>query len=385
METEEPILPTPELISIVPALPYEYKEDDERVNAIIDQVAEFCGKEFTVVPPNPDGEKNPETGEIEGGVPVPLDEEEEEKPKPGDPDFVIDPDDPDKTGQIDPDIPGTQPDDGTSYDTMDKLREEYKAAYEKNQQERAEYWAFLWQVLRLISDVTCWTDSFDDTFIYQHRSQTHTIEQKPRCCPCNGKCAQWTKFKLWYAPVVNCDVASEDITPQEREHRVKPFIGGEFHYVDADGEYQVEKIDQKYLNKHYNVHTQEVTIRAMDFPEILTYSNCDCPQTVDLVLHYNAGYCTIPPALLPLICQLLHKIEDSKQSINDCAGAMTQVAGLLKSKKVGNVQYSWSDKDTELSKTQALFTEIYNIANVAELFAISRCEIINVEEAGDVI
>lgn len=384
MENVEPNLPTPEEIEIVPALPYNYSADDERINRILDDVAEFCGKEFTVVPPNPDGEKDPETGEIEGGVPVPHANEGTDVP-------------PVETeGEADPDYGGNEHDnsgaekypEGTGEETdpdLDELRAAYKEAKEKNEAEKASYWALLWQVIRLLSDATCWTDSYDDTFIYQYRSQTHEIDQKPRCCPVQGRCANWTKIKLHYAPVeITCD-PDDDRAPQEREHIAKPFIGGEFHYMDETGDYKIVKIDQKYLNKHYNLHTQEVTIMGADFPDVLTYGKCDCPQTVTLVLHYNAGYCNIPKALLPLVCQLIHKIEDSTKSINECAGAMTQVAGLLKSKKIGNVQYSWSDKDTEASKTQALFTELYNIANVAELFSISRCDIINTEIAGEVI
>lgn len=364
---------TPEEIAIVPALSYNYDENDDRVNAILDEVAEFCGHEFTVVPPNPDEEP---------GVPV---AQAEEGAQPGDPDFEIDSDDPDKTGQIDPDKPGEPYPEQT--DELDKLREAYNTAKAKNLEEKQSYWALLWQVIRLLSDATCWTDSFDDTFIYQHRSQTEQIIQKPRCCKFgNNKCANWTKIKLLYAPLDDiCIKADNDDNPMERLHNSKPFMGGEFHYFNSDGEYTSVPISAKYLNKHYNMHTQQVTIMGADFPDILTFAPCACPEAVDVVLYYNAGYCTIPKALLPLVCQLIAKIEESKVSINECASAMTQVSGLLKSKKVGNIQYAWSDKDTEQSKTQALFTQIYNLANVAELFAISRCAIANQPIAGEVV
>lgn len=370
---EENQTPTPELISIIPPLPYKYDPEDERVNAILDEVAEFCGHEFTEVPQNPDEEP---------GAPMPLADSDDEKPQPGDPDFVIDPDGPDETGQIDPDKPGEPYPEQT--DELDKLREEYKAAKAKNLEEKESYWAILWQVIRLISDATCWTNSYDDTFIMQHRTQEHKAVQLGYCEFAKNKCVcvPPTQYQLFYAPVESCD--ETDDNPMEKTHKVKPFIGGEIHYTDEVGEYQIEKIPQEYLNSHYNPHTEKVTINPADF-ESLVAKRCECLQEVDIVLHYNAGYCSIPKALLPLICQLINKIEDSKQSINECAGAMTQVAGLLKSKKVGNIQYSWSDKDTEASKTQALFTQIYNLANVAELFSISRCDIINIEEAGEVI
>lgn len=372
-------LPTPKEVAIVSPLPYAYDPTDKRVNAILDQVAEFCGHEFTEVPPNPDEEPG-------GIMPLADDTNVPHKPQPGDPDFVVDPDDPDKTGQIDPDEPGLQPDEGTSDEELDQQREAYKEAKEKNEEEKKSYWAVLWQVIRLLSDSTCWTDSFDDTFIYQHRTEEHQVDQVPYCQFESSKCfcPKPLRYRLHYAPVEDC-ASEEELNPMEKSHRVEPFIGGEFHYMNDLDEYVVEPIPAKYLNSHYNPHREEVTIYPNDFSQALVAAKCGCPQVVDVVLHYNAGYCSIPEALLPLVCQLIHKIEDSKQSINDCAGAMTQVAGLLKSKKVGNVQYSWSDKDTEASKTQALFTQIYNLANVAELFSLSRCDIINVEEAGDVI
>ena len=151
---------TPEIVATIPPLPHQYDPEDSRVVSILETVSSFCGAEFTEVPQNPDEEP---------GVPVPLINDEEEKPKPGDPDFVIDPDDPDKTGQIDPDTPGNPYPDWPS-DELDKLREAYQTALAKNLEEKSDYWAKLWQVIRLISTMGCWTESHDDTFIIQYRT-----------------------------------------------------------------------------------------------------------------------------------------------------------------------------------------------------------------------
>lgn len=389
-------LPMPQEVAIIPPLPYIYTDDDEtrdsRVDAILDQVAEFCEKEFTEVPPDSDGTDNPnydpndpdnpENPPKEGGDIMPLDDDNEtgEKPKPGDPDFVIDPDDPDKEGQIDPDIPGEPYPEQT--DELDKLRQAYKEAKEKNLEEKKSYWSVLWQVIRFISDYTCWTESYNDTFILQARTQTYTMSQLPYCSQflCNCRINKPIDLPLTYAPLDQADLT--DFFWQDCQ--VKAFIRGSIEYMNRDGEFVIEPISNEYLQSHYNPHTQKIVISPKDF-EAFYAGKCECPEDITIIIHYNAGYLTIPPALLPLICQLIGRIEDSKKPLSDCHAAMTQVAGLLKSKKVGNIQYTWSDNDTESQKTQALFTQIYNIASVAELEGLSRCAIVNVEEAGDVI
>ena len=385
---DEPTAPTtPGVISTIPALPYTYDENDSRVVSILNTVAEFCGHEFTVVPPDPDGEKNPETGEIEGGVPVPLAEDEEEKKlEPGDPGFVIDPSDPDKTGQIDPDQPGENTAEMT--DELDKLREAYNEAKAQNLTEKEGYWGMLWQVIRLISNLACWTESDDDTFIMQYRKQINeAVQLDPRllCGPC---ALPPIAINLLYAPLDKRIEGQDTSSPIDIDTALpQPFIGGMISGY-FNGELVRVKIPQEYLNSHYDPSREKVYINYRDFPELIATANkCCCiePASVDITLWYNAGYLNIPNALLPLVCQLMSKIEDATQSLNDCPGAMTQVAGLLQSKKVGNIQYTWSDKDTEMAKTQALFTQLYNLANVAELTTISRCGLISVEDAGDVI
>lgn len=376
---------TPEVIAAIPPLPYVYDETDERVVDILNQVSEFCGKEFTEIPPNPDGEKDPETGEVEGGVPVPLDDEEENKPQPGDPDFEIDPDDPNKTGQIDPDIPGQPYPEQT--DELDKLREEYKLAKEQSDEEKASYWAILWQVIRLISTMGCWTESHDDTLIVQHRKQIFHAKQAYGCCK---KCCNCDEdnviIPIEYAPLEKHP--DEDKNVWEQEFDSKPFIGGVISVI-INGKRQETKIDAEYLNEHYDPYSQKLYITRDEFPEVLYTSRndccCLCERSLTITIFYNAGYYRIPQALLPLICQLIGKVEDSKKPLSDCTAALTQVSGLLKSMKTGNIQYTWTDGDNGLENTQNLFAEIYNVASMAELFGISRCDIISYENAGDVI
>lgn len=396
---EEPQMPV--VVAAKPALPYVYDEEDSRCVDILEKVAAFCGKEFTEVPENPDGTPNPDhdpedptSPPNEGGVPVAQaeegGEEEEEKPQPGDPDFVIDPDDPDKTGQIDPDVPGEKYPEGTGEESnpdLDGLRQAYKNALQQNAIEKAEYWSNIWQAIRFLSNVACWSDNATDTFIVQVRQQTYSAKQVNACSRQCCRCDEDTiVIPLDYSPLY----FDSNI---EEPHHYDPeedfaFVGGVISAI-INGKPEQVKISSRYLNEHYDPYTQRIYITRDDFPEILLSNRneccCLCLRDVNITLYYNAGYETIPDALLSLICPILGRIEDAKLSPNQCAMAMTQVSGLLKSKKVGDVQYTWSDKDTEASKTQALYTELFNIANIAELEAISRCAIVTAIDAGEVI
>lgn len=303
--------PTPP--TCIAPLPYVYDEDDSRCVVILTTVSEFCGHKF----PEPETEENtdPTTGEITTVI--------------------------------------------------------------KNEQEildaKKSYWARLWQTIRFVSALTCWSDSIDDTFIMQCRTQTYYAAQvntcTRNCCRCDE---DDIVIDLAYTPL------DEDM----------PFVEGNINVV-IDGKVKSYQISYEYLNEHYDKFTGKLHILRDDFPEALLAKGsccCLCERKLTITLRYNAGFFGIPAGLLPMICPLFAKIDDSKTSINDCASAMTQVAGLLKSKKVGNIKYEWSDKDSEPSKTQALYTELYNLANVAEVFSISRCDVVLGEEsAGDVI
>lgn len=379
---EEPLDPGYLISGELPPLSYTYDPDDTLVVSIVDQVAEFCGMEFTEVPENPDGRPNPDwdpsdpsSPEKDGGQPMPLSDEEENKPKPGDPDFVIAPDDPNKEGQIDPDAPGQPYPPGTGEDPnpdLDDARDEYKKALEANLKERQTYWTKLWQVIRFISNITCWTDQIDDTFLMQTRTQYYNVEQvcgcRPGCCHCNE---DEIDIPLEYSPIPD-----------------HPFVDGEIT-VFINGKPISEKIPEKYLDEHLDHSTNVLHLIREDFPETLYYHGkccCLCRRKAVVKLRYNAGYESIPLGLLPMICPLLKKIDESKNGLSDCANTMTQVSGLLKAKKVGNIQYQWSDNETNSQKTLSLYTDLYNLASVDEVYALSRCYIAEMpEEMGDVI
>lgn len=286
--------------TIISALPYAYSADNERVNNLLNQVAAFCGKEFTEV--------------IEGDA-------------------------------------------GTAAESL---------------KEKEAYWAALWQVIRFISNITCWTEQADDTFIMQTRVQYYDTTQvcgcKPGCCHCDEDVVS---IPLEYMPLHD-----------------SPFVGGKIT-VFVNGNPKTADISAEYLNNHYDAGSGKVLLVRKDFGDILTFKGkccCLCRRNAKIQIKYNAGYDTIPAGLLSVICPLMTKIEESKSGLNECANAMTQVSGALRMKKVGNIQYQWSDTESNSQRTYSLYTDLFNLATVDEIYAMSRCLITETpEEMGDVI
>lgn len=322
---------------------YIYDPDDPRVVHITDQVIDFCGYDFTEVPPNPDEEP---------GVPVPLDDDEPVE------DPVENPDD----GPVinDPD------------DHLDELRTAYEEAKAKNLAEREELWPKIWQAIRYISHLACWTDSDNDTFLTSIRTQVVEVSAKcacqPDCCECDKNVIA---IHLDYAPVPH-----------------NPFSIAHLSGVYG-GEILREVIGHEYLNDHFDPATNTLYISRRDFPNLLLDKGgccCLCDHRIVIEIKYLAGYDDIPDGILPLICPIISKIDEAKVSMSSCHQAMTQVAGLLKRKKSGNVEYEWSTMNSDSQKTQTLYTELYDLAILDEVMAISRCYMLEaVEEIGDVV
>lgn len=239
----------------------------------------------------------------------------------------------------------------------------------------AELWSKIWLVLRLFSLITCWTDSTDDLFLMQTRKQQTTTKQlcgcRKDCCNCDE---DQVVIPLEYAPLLDdggCMYVSGTIS------------------VVINGVVHREEIPADYLYEHTDPYNNKLYIIRDDFPDLLMWNNrccCLCRRQCTITIEYNAGYEILPDGLLPLICPLLTKIDSAKVGLADCAAAMTQVVGLLKRKKVGNVEYEWSDNDSDTAVTQSLLTDLFDVSMMAELEAISRCDDASgVDEMGDVV
>lgn len=233
-------------------------------------------------------------------------------------------------------------------------------------------WKKIWLAIRFLSLHSCWTDSSDDTLVLQCRTQQTTAMQ---LCGCTRTCC-------------NCDddhiVVPLEYAPLTEE----PFVGGTISVV-VGGKLIKQKLTAEYLNEHLDPYTNKLYIICDDFPEIMYWQNkwcCLCKRQLTITLKYNAGYESLPNGLLPLVCPIISQIDEAKISLSDCASAMTKTVGLLKRKRNGNVEYEWSDKDNGASATQTLLTDIFDVALVAELQAVSRCgEVTTPDEFGDVI
>ena len=233
-------------------------------------------------------------------------------------------------------------------------------------------WKKIWLAIRFLSLHACWTDSNDDTFILQCRTQQTTAHAlcgcTPRCCNCNDDCII---VPLEYAPVGDT-----------------PFVEGVITYI-VNGQLHKQELTDEYLNEHLDPYTNKLYIIRDDFPEVFYWRNkccCLCKRKLTITLKYNAGYEEVPNGLLPLICPIISQIDEAKIALSDCATATTKTVGLLKRMKNGNIEREWSDKDNGASSTQTLLTDIFDVALVAELQAISRCgEISTPDEFGDVI
>lgn len=222
---------------------------------------------------------------------------------------------------------------------------------------RGVLWSKVWMILRLVSAYTCWNDSDQDTFITQTRTQR--VNFKQYCCH-NATCGDCNRniitIPLDYAPLAD-----------------DPFVGAPITVVNG-AEIRRFTIPADYLEDHYDNITQNLYIDAADYPQVLMTSCCKCPGDVSLAIEYNAGYDTIPLGILPFICALLNRLD--KMSATDCHATMNRVAGVLASKKIGNVQYQWTDNTSE-SNTDKMIIDLFNTALISQLQTLSRCTIVS--------
>lgn len=233
----------------------------------------------------------------------------------------------------------------------------------------AKLWEMAWQILRRISSVACWDDEPDDLFLVQWRTQIYDTQVE---CGCVPNCCQ-------------CDDRNVIIPLEYVPYETEPFIDGEI-VATINGEIVTTPITAEYLNSHLNRATSKLYIVREDFPDALLDHSvccCLCQREVSIKLHYNAGYDLIPSGLLPIIVDLL---KEKQSGSDDCHDNMTKVSGLLKRKKIGNVEYEWSTKDTSEANTASIYADIYDLGSIDEIFALSRCELtVQKEKIGDVV
>lgn len=234
----------------------------------------------------------------------------------------------------------------------------------------ATTWSYIWQVLRRLSILTCWAEGADDTLIWQVRTQKYSVKQVNKCCRSCCRCDEDViKVPLAYEPV-----------PE------KGYVSGKMTVV-IGGRIVTETFDPEYLADHTDWETGILYINREDYPNLLLYRGsccCLCNRDVRITLVYNAGYKLIPSGMLPVVCQLMNEVDTDTS--DNCATAMTTVSGLLKRKKVGNVEYEWDASDKSNYTLDKLISELNTLGVLGEVMVYSRCSVAAPEEEiGDVV
>lgn len=237
-------------------------------------------------------------------------------------------------------------------------------------QKDTDTWVYIWQVLRRLSIFTCWAELNNDTFILQVRTQNFSVKQENKCC---RKCCRCDD------DVIRVPLAYEPV-PE------RGYVSGKMTLV-INGRLVTEVLDAEYLAEHTDWETGILYINREDYPDLLLYRGsccCLCNRDVRITLVYNAGYEIIPHGLLPVVCKLLEQIDTDTS--DNCAAAMSEVSGLLKRKKVGNVEYEWDTADDSNYTFDKFSTELNTLGALGEVMVYSRCSIAEPEEeAGDVV
>lgn len=238
------------------------------------------------------------------------------------------------------------------------------------EQKDVDTWAYIWQVIRRLSLLTCWAEKADDTFVLQVRTQNFSVKQENKCCRKCCRCDEDViKIPLAYEPV-----------PEQG------YVSGKMTLV-ISGRLVTEILDPEYLAEHTDWETGVLYINREDFPNLLLYRGsccCLCNRDVRITLVYNAGYRILPNGILPVICKLIDQVDTDTS--DNCATAMTEVSGLLKRKKVGNVEYEWDASDKSSYTLDKLIAELDTLGVLSEIMVYSRCSIAEPEEeTGEVV
>lgn len=235
--------------------------------------------------------------------------------------------------------------------------------------EPAVLWPLIWQTLRILSNITCWSDTIDDLFLTQTRTQSYPVIIDHCECLCRL-----------------CDdafvIIPLEFSPHPDDFMISVTISGM-----VNGEFVKRELDVETVMKGFDEGQDKLYLpKQMFYDLIKQYDNCcSCVYNMTVTMKYNAGYDGIPQGLYPAVCYILNKINNSVD-IEDCHDNLTTTSGLLQRKKVGNVEYQWSTQDTTNSKTATLYSDLHDLGMIDEVLAFSRCYLSTQEEVlGDVV
>lgn len=191
-----------------------------------------------------------------------------------------------------------------------------------------EYNLIFDKFLRFLSSITCW-DIDGSNILKSLRTEEIT----------NFKCGECLEFRPYYKNIDISTIKVDMITynPKEKNNAV------------------VALKDVSYIASKNKL--------LIDIPECCECT-CNCCELKVIRIEYQAGYDLTSPEWLDMICHYLTAyIAMANQcfSVEDCCKQNQPVlAGRLKSKKVGEISYSWdTDKFTEEYLLHKLINNYY--------------------------
>lgn len=196
--------------------------------------------------------------------------------------------------------------------TLEQLKANCECVSDMNSDEFDNVFA---KFIRFLSNITCW-DIKDGTILKEKRVQTIEIKECDKCYFVQPyyKNIDFATFKASLRTYT-----SEGVT-------ILPV--GDANYDEYED------------------------LFILNVPSCCNCKTCNCCERMVLVLEYEAGYDLESPEWLDIICHYFTAyIAMANQcfTLNDCCrNNETMLAARLKTKKVGEISYTWDiDKDTE--------------------------------------
>lgn len=202
------------------------------------------------------------------------------------------------------------------------------------------------ELIRMLSLSACWTRDVCETLLTSQR--TELIPMPCRKCGC---CGNIERFTPYYSANVD-DVEVYVIT-------------------------QRGLVTERVRVDHFDVAVTEV----FGYPEILVdlsnyAKSCSCRTCDNMTLEfvYTAGYDSLPECLFPEVCELVKTITASKSGCGGldecCAMSQPEVGYVLKTKKVGELSWSWTQDQTSIDY---IYNQLYISGKLKSLGMISLC------------
>lgn len=208
--------------------------------------------------------------------------------------------------------------------------------------------AMLDRLFSLLSISLCWNSETCSTFLKGNREETFDYVNDS-CMTCKP-CERYKKYPLfWYTKGADIEIS-------------------EVKLITYSGLAQTETI---FSENQYVLRKNTLIIDSTLLPSNCCTCSCD---EFELVVSYISGYEQLPTCILPVICDLLTSMSLSLQgcgSINDCCQMRKPKAWqILKSKKLGEIAYTW-----EIDKTQVsyLYNQMFTQSMIQQIAQLSCC------------